>query len=279
LAHQFKGPEQEIGAFDKRKVKAPRTIMAVDNRASEFAIALFYAASQACGKGRRMLLLITAMYLGATVVHAQNATWLANPGSGDFDTGTAAWFIQKHTTNEPFVVFLGQGHWPMLKYFIPTLEAAVPFNESPLKFVEVKSGVGYLPEMIDLADRLSSRFYSYTVVELHPEDEDREVIDKILRQRETNLQMRISQFEQEVDRPLTIIELNYLISKGKQQGSPVLARCLPGRRDDACRGQSTELYEHIVRLWDVNTGGVCTFKDCKVKKDRDTGNIIIKKVK
>jgi len=33
---------------------------------------------------------------------------------------------------QPFVVFLGQGHWPMLKYFIPTLEAAVPFNESPL---------------------------------------------------------------------------------------------------------------------------------------------------
>jgi hypothetical protein len=50
---------------------------------------------------------------------------------GPFD-GVAAWFIQKHTTNEPFVVFLGQGHWPMLKYFIPTLEAAVPFNESPL---------------------------------------------------------------------------------------------------------------------------------------------------
>jgi autotransporter-associated beta strand protein len=37
---------------------------------------------------RGMLLLTAAMYLGATVVHAQNATWLANPGSGDFDTAT-----------------------------------------------------------------------------------------------------------------------------------------------------------------------------------------------
>lgn len=134
---------------------------------------------------------------------------------GPFD-GVAAWVIKAHASNKQFVVFLGSGHWPMLKHFLPTLVPVVEINESPVDPSELKESVKYLPEMIGNADRFSSGAFSASVTAL--DTEYSKIIDGILRQRNQNdtLDMLMAMFQDKVGLPPTAIQLNYLIVRCKQ---------------------------------------------------------------
>lgn len=134
---------------------------------------------------------------------------------GPFD-GVAAWVIKKYADNRPFVVFLGSGHWPMLKHFLPGLAQAIQFEQEPVDPAKYTDSVIHMVDMIDLADRFSQGAYSANV--LASDVEHAPIIEGVLRQygRSEAVATLMQIFQDKVGLPPTTIQLNYLIARGRQ---------------------------------------------------------------
>jgi hypothetical protein len=106
-------------------------------------------------EARRLGLRVIGLALGGySTIGRQFDAGLTFRMMGPFDAITAAIIGMKSGT-EPYVVFLGSGHWPLLSFFLPGMQLRVPVQESMPKFTDILRSETYLVSAHQVAKTIS----------------------------------------------------------------------------------------------------------------------------
>lgn len=131
---------------------------------------------------------------------------------GPFD-GIATCIINRRAIGKSYAVFLGSGHWPVLKCFIPTLNPLVDIAEELVDPKTIDPTNEQLPLAQALANRWSRDRFLNLVIGLKPRHW--QVIDGILRDRDStdDVESLMVKWQDKAGVPINVIQLNYMLAK------------------------------------------------------------------
>lgn len=106
-------------------------------------------------EARRLNMKVVGLAHGAyTNINRQREAGFTFRMMGPFDA-IAASIIERNAGTEPYAVFLGSGHWPLLSYLLPGMQLRIQVQESMPTFADIKESETFLVSAHQVAKIIS----------------------------------------------------------------------------------------------------------------------------